>query len=330
MFENVVHAAESKCDYAKKVWVMRQTNVYALSAFPLECSRMYPHSNLISESLLVNETVDFLVSVGGTASAMSVVDYIMNIRNSTPALARLLVGDLVSRDSRLLIREDDVVLVEIDHDAIGLSDAGFVVFDLETTGAKTPPCRVTEIGAYKVQGGKIVGEFHTLVNPEMPIPFFITLLTGISDEMVRKAPKFAEVADDFLKFIGDSILVAHNAGFDMRFLNHEISRLYEEYRLANPSLCTVQLSRRILPDVHNHKLKTLAEYFSVELVNHHRANEDAFATAKIFINLLSSLHERGVKDIGSVRAFTLKQNYVRTSEAPAGEPSSARYQADAA
>jgi DNA polymerase III epsilon subunit family exonuclease len=291
---------------------------------------MYPHSNLISDSLLVNETVDFLISVGGTASAMDVVDYIMNIRNSSPPLARLLVADLVARDSRLAIREDDVVLVEVDHDAIGLSDAGFVVFDLETTGAKTPPCRVTEIGAYKVQGGKIVGEFHTLVNPEMPIPFFITLLTGISDEMVRKAPKFAEVGDEFLKFIGDSILVAHNAGFDMRFLNHEVHRLYEDYRVGNPSLCTVQLSRKLLPDVDNHKLKTLAEYFSVELVNHHRANADALATAKIFINLLSDLQARGFQDLGSVRSFTLKQNYVRPSEATTGEPPATRYQADAA
>ena len=291
---------------------------------------MHPHPNLISDSLLINETVDFLVSVGGTASAANIVDYIMNIRNSTPALARLLVSDLAARDSRLVIREDDVELVEIDHDAIALSEAGFVVFDLETTGAKTPPCRVTEIGAYKVKDGAIVGEFHTLVNPEMPIPFFITMLTGISDEMVKTAPKFAEVADAFLRFIGDSVLVAHNAGFDMRFLNHEVSRLYEDYRLANPSLCTVQLSRRLLPDVDNHKLKTLAEYFSVELINHHRANADALATAKIFINLLTDLQGRGVRDLGSARAFTLKQNYVRPGEVTTGEPPATRYQADAA
>ena len=291
---------------------------------------MYPHSNLISDSLLVNETIDFLVSVGGTASAMAVVDYIMNIRNSTPALARLLVADLVARDSRLSISEDDVELVEADHDAIELSSAGFVVFDLETTGAKTPPCRVTEIGAYKVQGGTIVDEFHTLVNPEMPIPFFITMLTGISDAMVKDAPKFADVADRFLKFIGDSVLVAHNAGFDMRFLNHEVSRLFDDCRVGNPSICTVQLSRKLLPDVDNHKLKTLAEYFSVELVNHHRANADALATAKIFINLLSDLESRGVRDLGSARAFSLKPNYVRPSEVTAGEPAAARYQADAA
>ena len=286
---------------------------------------MYPHRNLISDSLLINTTIDFLISVGGKASAVDVVDYVMSIRNANPPLARLLVSDLAARDSRLSLDGDDVALVEIDHDSIALTDAGFVVFDLETTGAKTPPCRVTEIGAYRVLNGEIVEEFHSLVNPETPIPFFITLLTGITDEMVREAPKFNEVADSFLQFIGDSILVAHNAGFDMRFLNHEVGRLYEDYRLGNPSLCTVQLSRKLLPDIQNHKLKTLAEHYSVELVNHHRANEDAHATARIFINLLNELQTFGVRDVGGARDFSLKKNYVRPGKVTAGEFAESRY-----
>ncbi|HEX6124452.1 MAG TPA: exonuclease domain-containing protein [Pyrinomonadaceae bacterium] len=288
------------------------------------------HPNLICDSLLTNATVEFLASIGGRAPAVTVVDCIMNISRVEPALARLLVSDLVDRDSRLALNGDNVELVVCDHDAIDLTETGFVVFDLETTGAKTPPCRVTEVGAYRVKDGRIVDEFHTLVNPEMPIPFFITMLTGISDSMVRDAPKFAEIVDDLLTFIGDSVLVAHNAGFDIRFLNHEVSRIYEDYRVGNPSLCTVQLSRKLLPQIENHRLKTVAEYFSVELVNHHRANADAFATAKIFINLLSDLRSRGVLDLGSARAFSLKRNYVRPSEAATGEPSTTRYQADAA
>lgn len=291
---------------------------------------MHPHTNLISDSLLINLTIDFLRSIGGTASAVAVVDYVMNIRKAEPNLARLLVADLVGRDPRLALNADTVELTDDDHDAIDLSATGFVVFDLETTGAKTPPCRVTEIGAYKVVGGEIVGEFHTLVNPEMPIPFFITMLTGINDSMVRDAPKFGDVAADFLNFIGDSVLVAHNAGFDMRFLNYEVNRLFEDYRLANPSLCTVQLSRKLLPDIENHKLKTVAEHFSVELINHHRANADALATAKIFINLLADLQSRGVQDLGTARKFDSKKIYVRPSQAATGEPSATRYQADAA
>lgn len=291
---------------------------------------MLPKPNLISDSLLINETIEFLRSIGGSASATAVVDCIMSIRNPEPTLAKLLVSDLIDRDPRLTLREDIVELVPCDHDAIDLSTAGFVVFDFETTGARTPPCRVTEIGAYRVANCQIVEEFHTLVNPEMPIPFFITMLTGISDSMVKDAPKFNEVADEFLRFIGDSVLVAHNAHFDMRFLNHEVGRIYENYRVANPSLCTVQLSRKLLPEIQNHKLKTVAEHFNVELVNHHRAHEDAYATARIFVNLLNDLHERGVKDLGSARSFNAKRDYDRTGKAAAGELTGSRYQADAA
>ena len=291
---------------------------------------MRPHPNLISDSLLINATLDFLRSIGGSASAVSVVDYVMNIRKAEPTLARLLVSDLVARDPRLLLDGDLVEITWDDHDARGLAESGFVVFDLETTGAKTPPCRVTEIGAYRVRGGEIVEEFHTLVNPEMPIPFFITMLTGISDEMVRAAPKFGDIADDFLAFIGDSILVAHNASFDMRFLNHEVGRKYEGYGVGNPSICTVQLSRKLLPDVENHKLKTLAEYFNVELVNHHRANADAHATARIFVNLLGDLETLGLRDLGALRKFCVKGNYVRTGKVTAGEFAAAGYQTDAA
>ena len=144
-------------------------------------------------------------------------------------------------------------------------------------------------------------EFQTLVNPEMPIPRFITELTGISDDMVCDAPLFKEIAHEFLSFIGDSILVAHNSGFDMRFLNSEIGRVYPDYRMANPCLCTVQLSRKLLPNILNHKLKTVAEHYSIDLVNHHRASADAYATAHIFVNLLAKLRTRGVNDLAAVR-----------------------------
>jgi DNA polymerase-3 subunit alpha (Gram-positive type) len=254
----------------------------------------------------------------------------MNINKPDESLARILVADVVARDPRLTIVDDTVTFVPADHEAIDLSETGFVVFDFETTGAKTPPCRVTEIGAYRVANGSIVGEFHTLVNPEMPIPFFITMLTGISDEMVRSAPKFAEVVDDFLQFIGDSVLVAHNAGFDLRFLDHEVGRVYEDYRVGNPSLCTVQLSRKLLPDIDNHKLKTVAEHFSVELINHHRANADALATAKIFVNLLEEMRTRGVNSLGAAQKLGSKSNYVRPGKITAGESTESRYQADAA
>ena len=268
---------------------------------------MLPSRNLVSDSLLVNETIAMLRMFGGRASAVKIVDYVMNIRKPEPSIARLLVKDLCDRDPRLQLVEDTLELVQNGIDARRLLETDFVVFDLGTTGAKAPPCRVTEVGAFRVRNGKIAEKFHTLINPEMPIPAFITSLTGIDDDMVKDAPLFADVANDLLDFLGDSVLVAHNAPFDMRFINHEISLVYGEYRLANPCLCTVQLSRRLLPNIENHKLKTVAEHYSISLINHHRASDDAHATAEIFLNLLEMLAESGVEDIGSIKQMGLRR-----------------------
>lgn len=262
---------------------------------------MTAYPNLISDSILINDTIELLQSFGGRATAVKIVDNVMRIRKPEPHLAKMLVLDLVNSDPRLTLTEDIVEFIPLNHDARNLFETDYVVFDLETTGAKCPPCRVTEIGAFRVENGKIIDKFHTLVNPETPIPIFITQLTGISDSMVKLAPKFGEIASDFLDFIGDSVLVAHNAPFDMRFLNHEISKVYDGYRVANPHLCTVQLSRKLVPNIENHKLNTVAQHFRVNLENHHRASDDAHATARIFINLLEDLQSRGVSDLASAK-----------------------------
>lgn len=263
---------------------------------------MTPFPNLISDSLLVKETIELLRENGGRASAVTVVDYVMNISSPAPSLATLLVADLVSTDPRLRLDEDVVELIEEDRSGLKLSEVDFVVFDLETTGAKAPPCRVTEIGAYRVSKGEIAGEYQSLVNPETPIPEFITSLTGISDDMVREAPLFKDLAPGLLDFIGDSVLVAHNAPFDMRFLNHEIGLVHNKYRVANPYLCTVRLARKLIPGIENHKLATVANFYSIDLTNHHRAADDARATAKIFIKLLDLLSEKGIDELSSAAA----------------------------
>ncbi|MDQ3322056.1 MAG: exonuclease domain-containing protein [Acidobacteriota bacterium] len=262
---------------------------------------MPPYPNLISDSLLVGETIQLLKACGGQLSAVKVVDRVMKIRSAAPDLARLLISDLVEIDPRLQLNGDAVKLVEITAKKRNLADIEFVVFDLETTGAKTPPCRITEIGAYRVKNGAIIDEFQTLVNPETAIPLFISQLTGITDRMVKGAPKFRQIAHDFLDFIGDAVLVAHNASFDLRFLNHEIGRMYEDYRVANAYLCTVQLSRKLLPHIENHRLKTVAAHYSVALVNHHRAADDAHATAHIFVNFLGELEARGILDLAAAK-----------------------------
>lgn len=250
--------------------------------------------------MLINETVTLLRSFGGQASAVSVVDFVMKIRRPDPYLARLLVTDLIQRDPRLRLEGDTVELSEAGFSTREVAETDFVVFDLETTGCSTSRSRVTEVGAYRVRNGRVYEEFQTLVNPQMPIPPFVQQLTRITDEMVADAPLFEEIVCDLLNFIGDSVLVAHNSGFDMRFLNFEISRIFPDYRIANPCLCTVQLSRKILPELSNHKLKTLAGHYEIDLTNHHRAAADASATAHIFVNLLARLSETGVSDLATV------------------------------
>lgn len=278
---------------------------------------MVPRRNLFSDSLLVAETIDYLMSVGGVCDAAEIVERVLGISNASESMAVRLAADVVARDPRFSLIGGQVIFAEPETDSLLLAESEFVVIDLETTGAKAPPCKITEIGAFKVKSGQIIGEFRSLVDPEMQIPQFITELTGINDEMVAGAPRFRDLIADFLDFVGDAVLVAHNAPFDMGFLDYEIRQAIGEVRLGNPSVCTVQLSRRLLPGIPNHKLRTVAEYFGIELVNHHRAGEDALATARIFINLLDALHEREIYDLGSLKSFIKKTKYDRPNKVAA-------------
>ena len=160
-----------------------------------------------------------------------------------------------------------------------------------------------ELGAYRVERGRIVAEFQTLVNPGLPIPPFIAGLTGITDQMVAGAPTFDKVAADWLRFAGTSILVAHNAVFDVRFINHELSRVFPGRRMMNAHLCTVSLARRALPGLKSFRLGALAEHFSVPHHIRHRAGDDARATAEVFLVLLELLRRHGVRDVAGARQF---------------------------
>jgi DNA polymerase III epsilon subunit-like protein len=213
-------------------------------------ARMPPYSNLVSDSTLVQDTIDLLTCSGGRAAASEIVDAVFKLSHIDDELAGLLVADLIRNDRRFKIIENNTVeLLQDDSQSRLLKDLDFVVVDVEATGAKTPPNRLIELGAYRIRGGRIVDKFLSLVNPEIPIPRFVASLTGISNEMVKRAPVFADVAPQWLDFVSDSVLVAHNAPFDTSFLNHEISRVYPGHRMVNPHLCTVRLSRRALPDL---------------------------------------------------------------------------------
>ena len=266
---------------------------------------MLPYPNLVSDSNFVQETIDLLTCSGGRAAASEIVDVVFNLSHVDDELAGQLVADLIRNDRRFKFIENNTVeLQQDDSYSRLLKDLDFVVVDVEATGAKTPPNRLIELGAYRIRGGRIVDQFLSLVNPEIPIPRFVASLTGISNDMVRLAPLFADVAPQWLDFVSDSVLVAHNAPFDTSFLNHEISRVYPGHRMVNPHLCTVRLSRRALPDLSNHRLETIATHFSIPIASRHRAGSDALATAEIFILLLTELEEtHGIKDLAAARNF---------------------------
>lgn len=192
-----------------------------------------------------------------------------------------------------------------------LSRTTFVVVDLETTGSSpNVGAGITEIGAVKVRGGEIIGEFQTLVNPGAAIPAFISVLTGITDAMVLNAPSIAETFPTFLEFMGsknDTILVAHNAPFDVGFLKASAARqnyLWPQYRVVD----TARLARQILlrDEVPNCKLGTLALFFNTQTTPTHRALDDARATADVFHGLLERLGSFGVTTLDELTGFSTR------------------------
>lgn len=158
-------------------------------------------------------------------------------------------------------------------------DQVYAVVDIETTGGQSAYERVTEIGAVKIRNGEIIDTWQSLINPERRIPPFITELTGISNAMVKDAPRFAEIADDFEAFMKGAVFVAHNVNFDYGFLSAEYRRLERPFRY--PKLCTVASMRRHFPGLAAYGLAPLSRHFGIALKNHHRALSDAMAAAEL-------------------------------------------------
>ena len=180
-------------------------------------------------------------------------------------------------------------------------DADYVVFDLETTGFSPETNRIIEIGAVKVQNGKIVDKFSTFVNPQVPIPFRIEQLTSINDSMVIDAPVIADILPEFMKFCEGCVMVAHNADFDMSFIKKNCQRL--DIPCKPTIVDTAALARVLLPNLNRFKLDTVAKALGVSLENHHRAVDDAGCTAEIFVKFIEMLRERGMSTLDEVNAM---------------------------
>ncbi len=165
-----------------------------------------------------------------------------------------------------------------------IREGNFVAFDLEMTGMDSTTDEIIEIGAVKVEAGRIVDEFDWLINPSRDIPYFVADLTGITEDMIKRAPSIEAIIGQFQDFIGDLPLVAHSATLDKEFLAKHIT-------LHNPVLDTLELSFILLPTLNSRSLDKLAEMFGVKLASHHRASADAAATAGVFLKLLDLLYK---------------------------------------
>lgn len=205
-------------------------------------------------------------------------------------------------------------LVEDNRDAI--EDANdlplsqeFVVFDIETTGFSNVNDKITEIGAVKIKDFEVVERFSRLVNPEKDISYRIQELTGITNEMVQNEPTIETVLPEFMEFVKDSVLVAHNADFDTGFIKQKCSEQNIVY--DRKKVDTLMLARILLPQLKRHRLDRVAKEVGVQLKNHHRAVDDAEATAHIFIKFLEMLKKRGAETLSDVNSVLGKIDYTK-------------------
>ena len=241
-----------------------------------------------------------LVQAGGALHASQATRLLFALSSAPTAIARSLLDDVVSGDSRLSWRGESVALAAPAGWDAPLEDATFVVFDLETTGLSPTTSRICEIGAQRVTRLDLDGVFETLVNPRAPLPPAIEALTGIEPAHLRNAPPAELAVRRFLDFAGEAVLVAHNARFDMAFLDREVGLLTGR-RVAAPVVDTVWLARRLLDGrIRRVGLASLAHFFGTSTEPCHRALADARATAEILLGLIGLAQERGARTVADL------------------------------
>lgn len=246
------------------------------------------------QATLADKLCDLLERRGRPLETGHVVAQVLRLRSCPERLQRRLVAEIVDADERLAWRGRDLVgLAPPGWAATPLGEATFCVLDIETTGGAPGRSKITEIAAVRLRGGEIIDRFECLVNPGRPIPAPITRITGITDTMLVGQPRIEEALERFVAFVGNDVMVAHNAPFDFRFLNYERFRIFGRY-FTQPWLDTLVIARRLLRRrLDRFDLGTLAEWADTTVRPSHRALPDAEATAELLVLFLDLLAERG-------------------------------------
>ncbi|WP_315165788.1 PolC-type DNA polymerase III [Metaclostridioides mangenotii] len=268
---------------------------------------LHAHTQMSSMDAIcsVKELVNRAVSWGHKAIAITDHGVVQGFPDAMSAAKANDIKVLYGVEGYLV--EDDFKIIEGANDK-ELSQS-FVVFDIETTGFSNTNDKITEIGAVKIQDFKVVDRFSQLVNPEKDISYKIQELTGITNDLVKDKPTIDKVLPKFMEFIGDSVLVAHNAEFDTGFISEKCRQMGLDYN--SKSVDTLMLARVLLPELKRHRLNVVAKALGIQLLNHHRAVDDADATALIFIKFLEMLKEMGANTLSEVNYVLGKIDYTK-------------------
>ncbi len=258
------------------------------------------------ERTLVERALELMLT--GPLEAGRVAVEVLGLAGAPVAVAERLAVALFAADPRVRQLEDGrwALVAEAQGSPL-LEDCSFAVVDVETTGMRAAgPDRVTDIAVVVVHGARRELVFESLVNPGVPIPPRIQALTGITDAMLASAPSFEQVADQVVAALAGRVFVAHNARFDWGFVSAEVRRA-RSLGLAGPSLCTVRLARRLLPELPSRSLDSLSFHFGLENGARHRAAGDALVTAAILERLLLLAREQGVRTLADLEALARRR-----------------------
>jgi len=233
----------------------------------------------------------YLRNVGGCADAAALLRKSLNMRGRMPDGLEDVARALFGGTPGFREYDDGQWCLSLDAAALdALDNQKFVVFDLETTGGKPPEEQITEIGCVRLEDGEITAQFQSLVNPDKPIPPFVARLTGITNKMVRRAPRIEQVMPRFLDFIEGYILIAHDVFQDLRFIDQTLLTLYNGV-LAQPVIDTLVLAKQQIDPEIGYSLRKVAEHLEIEAEGAHRALDDAIMTAQLFLRFQEDLRE---------------------------------------
>jgi DNA polymerase-3 subunit epsilon len=283
----------------------------------------------VPDTALVARARSFLAA--GPSDSVALISYVCQLPGAPKLVAEHMADALFERSAGF--RRDAVgrwMLADAAQTSVAraaapagrLRDLSYVVVDVETTGTRANAGdRITEVAAVRVRGGEIVDVFETLVNPQRSIPRFITALTRITWDMVKRAPRFAEIAPRLSAVLDGSLFVAHNATFDWRFISAELERV-NGAQLSGDRLCTVRLARIFLPQLRRRSLDSLAQYYGVDIAARHRAAGDAMATARVLVRLLREAESQGCETLADLAAATARRTTRRRRRRRYGMPRS--------